>query len=342
MIIQSYCTVNEVLDGSDLRGSKREAEIFDKILSASRLLEMRVGQFLPVTETRKLQARAVSTAKLFLPFPLLALTSITNDGTALTSDDYAMRPNGAHWSNGPFSMIEIASEASNLSAWDTDTDGIVVVGNTGLYNASQSTGATLGAAISTTSATTLQVSDGSKASPGAVVLVDSEWMFVRETGVPVTSVTTLGANLDANAETCTFADGSLVNVGEVIRVGVEQMRVLDVNGNSGYLQRGWNKTTKVAHTSGDAVDVYRKFTVDRGVNGSTAATHESGAAVARQMVPSDVNELARKIAVRMLKDAQTGYAGRVGDETLGQATYTYILPHELDEVADRYRLVKVG
>lgn len=340
-IIQVFATVDEIHNGSELRGSEKEFRVFEKLRAASQLLAMRVGHFLPVLETRTLNAPKTST-KLFLPFSLLSLSTIVNDGTSLSGSDYLLKPDGGHWANGPYTYIEIDPDATNISAWDTDADGIVITGRLGLWNETLSLGATLGAALSDTTGTLLQVSNGAKVSPGALLLVDSEWLFVRETSTPVTAITTLGAALDANAETCTFADGSLLNVGETIRIGVEQCKVLDTNSNTGYLQRGWNKTSKTSHLSGANVDVYRKFTVDRGVNGSTAATHTQGTAISRQQVPADVNELTRKIAVRMLKDAATGYAGRTGDDATGTAMYTYILPHELDEVMDKYRIARAA
>lgn len=339
-IIQSFATVGELLSVNDLRGTKREDELLDKIRAASRLLEMRVGRFLPVQETRYLAAPK-SSKRLFLPFPLISITTLVNDGTTLTTDDYILSPSGAHWSNGPYSMLEVDPDASNLSAWDTDANGVVLTGKTGLYDETE-TVTTLGAEIASASAATMRVANGAKVSPGGIYLIDSEWVHVRETGTPVTSVTTLSANLGANDQTCTVADGSLLNVGEILRRGVEQMRILDINSNTLALQRGWNRTAQSAHTSGQAVDVYRNFGIERGVNGSTAATHSNGVAVKRQLAPADVNELTRKIAVRMLKDASSGYAGRVGDETLGQATYTYILPHELEEVMSRYEIPQVG
>lgn len=341
--IQVFCTVNEIHEGSELRGSEKENRIFEKMLAASQLLAMRVGHFLPVITTHTLGAGRHASNKLFLPFPLLSVTSITNDGTALTGSDYILNPNGAHWADGPYTSLDVDPDATNLSAWDSEPDGVVLVGKTGLYNATLALGTTLGAAFSSASDTTLQVANGSKVSPGAVLLVEDEWIFVRETSTPVAAVTTLGAALDANSETCTFADGSLVNIGEIIRFDLEQAKVIDKNGNQGALQRGWNKTTKTSHLNGANVDAYRKFTVDRGVNGSTAAAHSQGTAVSRQQVPADVNELTRKITMRMLKDAATGYAGRVGDEGMGgSAQYLYILPHELDAVMDQYRIVMAG
>lgn len=341
MIIQSFCTVDEIYEGSDSRGAWNEARVFEKVMAASQFLAMRAGRFLPVIETRTMGAPRLS-ARIFLSFPVTSITSIVNSGVSLSGSDYILMPDGKHWDNGPYSMIEAAPDASNISAWDVDADGISITGKFGKFDASELLSATLGAAISSTTASSMRVSDGAQVSPGMVVLLGTEWVFVRATAAPVSAVTTLGAALDAKDEIITVADGSLLHVGEIIRIGVEQARVLDINSNTVALQRGWNKTTKTTHTSGSAVDVYRNFTIERGVNGSTAATHLVNATIYRQVVPEDVNGLARKIATRMLKDASGGYQGRSGDDTTGQTIYTYILPHELDEILDAYRIVNVG
>ncbi len=340
-IIQAFCTVDEIYDDAESRGVLSEAKVFEKVMAASRFLAMRSDRFLPVIETRVFGASKTST-KLFLNFPVLSVTAILNDDETLTGSDYILQPAGRHWDNGPYSMIEVAPDASNISAWDIDADGISITGKIGKYDASNALSATLGAAIESTSATGMRVSDGAQVSPGMVLLLGDEWVFVRATAAPVAAVTTISAALDAKDEIITVADGSLLHVGEIIRIGVEQARVLDINGNTVALQRGWNKTTKTTHSISSNVDVYRNFTIERGVNGSTAATHLINATIQQQVVPEDVNGLARKIATRMLKDASSGYSGRVGDDATGQSIYTYIMPHELDEFLDAYRIANVG
>lgn len=340
-IIQAFCTVDEIYEDTDSRGAWNEARVFDKIMAASQFLAMRAGRFLPVTETRTLGAPRLS-ARIFLPFPITHVTSIVNSNVSLASGDYLLLPDGKHWDNGPYTMIEVDPDATNLSAWDMDPDGIVITGNVCKYEATRALSATLGAAIESTTATAMRVSDGAQVSPGMVLLLGTEWVFVRATAAPVAAVTTISAALDAKDEIITVADGSLLHVGEIIRIGVEQARVLDINGNTVALQRGWNKTTKTTHSISSNVDVYRNFTIERGVNGSTAATHLINAAIQQQVVPEDVNGLARKIATRMLKDASSGYSGRVGDDATGQSIYTYIMPHELDEFLDAYRIANVG
>ena len=164
-----------------------------------------------------------------------------------------------------------------------------------------------------------------------VVKIGSEWELVDSTNATPTNVTTLGAAItDANAQTVTFADGSLVNVGEILRSGLEQMKLRDVSGNTGLVIRGWNNTPKSTHSNGATVAAYRTFNVTRGVNGSTAAAHDAATAIYQQCAPDDSNALCRKIAGRMLKDAQGGFSGVVGDPNTGQAQYLYVMPHELN------------
>lgn len=331
---QLFCTLAELDEDLNFLGSEREARVLPKIKAASDYLQKRIGHFLPVT--RQLGFNGKDKTRIFLP-PFLSVSAISNDGTALVSGDYVKQPTMRHWANGPFSYLDIDADATNLSAWVKDEEGVVITANWGLFDLTRALSATVGAGGQTSNASTLLVSNGAAVSPGMVVKIGSEWELVDSTNANPTNVTTLGAAItDANAQTVTFADGSLVNVGEILRSGLEQMKLRDVSGNTGLVIRGWNNTPKSTHSNGATVAAYRTFNVTRGVNGSTAAAHDAATAIYQQCAPDDINALCRKIAGRMLKDAQGGFSGVVGDPNTGQAQYLYVMPHELDEILNNY------
>jgi hypothetical protein len=328
------CTVNDLLlDPQPPAGDV--AILFKEIQAASRTIQQEIGEFIPVSETRKFASERAS-LKLFIP-PLLGLTgSILNDGTTLAAADYILQPGERHWRNGPYTEIDVAADASNLSAWSDDLDAVEIPGRWGLYEESQATGAILGAAQSD-SDLSLQVSDGSKVSPGAVLLIGSEQELVNGYDSPVAAVTTLNGTIDATQETIILTNGALVNIGEIIRIGVEQMRILDIATHTCYVQRHWNKTLGAAHTTGANVDAYRKFTVLRGVNGTTAAAHLISVAVSRYLVPANVLFLCKEIATMMLNKAGTGYAGKSGNQELGTVYYNDAFPrYDLERIRDQY------
>jgi hypothetical protein len=158
--------------------------------------------------------------------------------------------------------------------------------------------------------------------------LDSEMLFVSGVGSATSAVTTLTAGLDASQEEISVADGTKIKVGEIIRIGFEKMKLLDISTNDAYVARGWDKTKKVAHDGASSVDVYRTFTVARGCNGSTAASHSDTLSIERYLLPEDLNYLARQIATLMMKKAQTGYAGRAGNSENGETFYTFEFPRD--------------
>jgi hypothetical protein len=329
---QLYCTIAEVDQDLNLLGSESAGNIMAKIRAASDFLAKEIGAFLPVAETRAITGDGGEI--LFIP-PLLRLDALTVDGVSLSAADYQLGPLSGHWPNGPHTWLEFMP-FRQLSQWSCYQGGNVLSGLWGLYNRSESLGATL-AANQGVSTATLQVSNGAQISPGMVALVESEQELVESTGAPTAAVTTLGVALDPVSEILTLANGSLLNVGEVFRIGLEQFKVLDINGNTTYATRGWNRTARVPHATGAAVDVYRTFNVTREVNGSTAAGHTGSLAISRQTVPQDINYLAREIAGKMLKFAQSGFMGRVGDDVTGQVSYNFAIPRiELEQIRRNY------
>ena len=339
---QIFCTLAELDADLDLHGSEREEKVYPKIEAASQFLLQEVGRFIPVTLARTMQGSGK--LEQYLPDGLLSITSFVNNGVALTTADYMTMPNQADWPNGPYTWLRVDPDATNLSVWNSDAEGLVITGKWGLYSLSKSTGSTV-ASNQSDSATSLVVSNGSKLSPGMILLIGSEQQLVSATGAASDSTANLGAAIsDAHETLITLTDVSQVNAGEIIRVGLEQMKVLDTLSatQQAYVIRGWNNTMKAAHSNSTDVYVYRTFTVERGVNGTTAAAHDSAVAISRYHVPADVNQLARKIAGRMLKDSQSGYSGIIGDEMTGQARYQYVLPFELEAIQKNYRIHQAG
>jgi len=332
---QTYCSLAEIDEDSELFGSEREAKIFEKIQAASNFLEKEIGWFLPVSMTRKFNGHGRST--LLIP-PLLSLTSLINNGATLSAASYSLQPDGRHYANGPFSEIHAAPGVAVAAfCWSSYENGVEVTGKWGLYDYLKSLGATLGADQSA-NAVTLQVDNGALASPGMVIVIGDESEFIESThSTPSAAVTTLNGALDAVSDQVTFTNGTLINIGETIRVDLEQMKVIDRNGNVGYVQRGWNKSRKASHTTGANVDVYRTFRVTRAVNGTSAAAHTTAAAISRQTVPGDVRQLTLKIASRMLKDSSSGYSGVIGDGMGGNTMYLYVLPKELEDIKRNYK-----
>lgn len=336
---QTFCTLSELDEDLNLLGSEREARVMPKIKTASDYIAKNIGWFLPVTMTRRLNGKGEK--RLYVP-PLLSITSIVNNDVTLAANDYIAKPEARYWPNGPYAWLDVDyADATSLSAWVCIDQGVEITGKWGLYDLTEATGATV-SVLQTDSDTDVHVSSGASVSPGMVIVIGSEQQYVKSTSAPVAAVTTITEAMDSEVSSITVANGALVNIGEVIRIGLEQIKIVDISGNECAVVRGWNKTQRVSHADNATVDVYRVFNVTRGVNGTIAAAHSLGAEISKQCVPADVNMLCRKMAGRMLKDAQGGFSGVIGDAAMGQSQYLYILPKELGDIRNSYRIIHTG
>lgn len=336
---QTFCTVADLVSDTKSPGVD-EARMYQAIREASDFLQKEIGFFIPVTLTYNFNGR--DKLDLFLHPPLLSVTSITNDGTALVSTDYILKPDNGHWPNGPYSKLTVDPDAANLSAWADEEDGVVIVGKWGLYQRSASASATVADTTSQSdSQTTLKASNGAKLSPGMVLLIGTEQELVTGWGDPTTSVTTVTEAVTNTTDQLTLANAALVNVGEIIRIDFEQMRIVDIRttGNLAAVIRGYNGTSRVAHADNTAVDVYRTVNVERGVNGTTAAAHLNGVAISRYFAPDDIQFLTKQIATLMVNKALSGYQGRTGNAELGVVFYNDAFPrYELEQIKAKYAL----
>lgn len=340
---QCFCTLEQITQDLENVAGLPGDVLGRFILPASAYLQREIGAFIPTLETLRFTGNPAATTKLKLP-PLLRVTgSIVNDEDTLVSADYVLRANenssAPAWPNGPYLRIDVDPDAENISTWCTELESISIPAAWGLYEATEATGTQLNGAQSSASVTSLTVDNGAKLSPGMVLKVEDELQFVSAYGAVTSAVTTLASGIDASQEEISLTDGTKVNIGEIIKVGFEKKKVLDISGNDVFVARGWDRTRKVTHDASANVDVYRTFTVARGCNGSTAAIHADDTLLYQYLVPEDVNYLARQIATLMMKKAQTGYAGRAGNSETGETFYTYEFPRDaIARVKANYRI----
>ena len=331
---QIYCTALDVIEDLGLRGFE-DGNLMDWIRGASQEIvnKYNFNNFIPVTETRYFGKPAERTGEPLDVSPLLAVTSITSDDVAVT--EYDLKPYNKMWPNGPY--IEIEQD----DAWGEEND-VVIVGKWGKYEETRSTGATI--SQTTTSETTLVVTDGSLICPGMVLLIESEQEYVSEglgsknspAGTAATSL--VNGAIDENDVSIVVDNGAEFHAGEVIQIGVEDMKILKINTHTLAVERGWNGTAPADHLNDAAINVYRTFTVERGVNGTTAATHSSKA-VSQYLVPDTVNYLCRQIAALMRMKAASGFTGITGSAEQGQGRYLSEFPQKtISEVLDPFRI----
>ena len=317
-----YCSVADVVGW----GVRDEDDLLAFIRSASDWITKNIGDFIPVTATKRYDG----TGDIDLTVaPLLAVTSIADDGDSLVSADYLLYPRNKWWENGPYHRIRIDPDATTLNVWSLEEDIVVITGRWGLYEESSLTGATVQNDPLAAGGTSLIVDNGSKIRPGLVLLVVSEQVFVEETGVTTDSTANTAEAVDNSEEAIDTSDGTKVAIGEIIKIDNEKMLVLDIQSNTIIVERGWGGTTRNTHTTATDIYAYRTFTVKRGVNGTTAAEHVQNVAISKYIPPWDVHYLCKQMASIMSKKAESSYAGKTGSVELGEVFYHAEFPKEV-------------
>lgn len=323
MRAQFFCSLQELVD--DIRLNGIEPGLFSYIQAASAYIARKLGDFIPVTETRTFGENDNSD---LLVDPLLAVTSITNE--AATISDYTLYPMNRHWPSGPYSRIH------QDGVWsDDDVD---IAGRWGMFEDTEALGVNITQA--TSSETTLVSTDGSKLSPGMVVIIESEQELVSGFGALTTATSQLNGATTASAADVTVDNGAEFFAGEIIRVGTEDMHIDVISGNVLTVKRGYNGTVPASHLTDTAIYVYRTFTVTRGVNGTTAAAH-SNKAVSRCSIPADVNWLCRQIAGLMRAKARSEFIGRTGNSMAGVTDWFNEFPDQVKEIKANYRILSI-
>lgn len=329
-LAQIYCTAREV--NTDLGLESDESRLYETILEASATIQARMGYFIPVTEIRFYTGDGRDE---LLIAPTISVSAVKDDGVALAlTTDYVLR-NLTHknplWANGPYTCLERINVG-----W---SDEVEVTGQCGKWNETQSLGETV--TQGTDSTPIIAVTDGSKLSPGMVLKIGDEQELV--TGIygsptELASLINMSGGMTESDDEMTIDNGVELKEGETIRIDLEKMLVLQIAGNVIAVKRGWANTKLATHADDSAIYVYRTYSVDRGVNGTTAAAHGAVAAY-RYMVPRDVRELCKQIAVLIKRKADAGYAGKVGGGPDGEIFYYNEFPRtQMAEVESHYKV----
>lgn len=331
-LAQIYCTARELnLDiGLDLN----ETRLLEHILEASATIERRMGYFIPVTKTLYFDGSSDDGIDLRVP-PLLAASAISDDDTSLTvTTDYILKNPGlqlnALWENGPYIRIEREN-----AGWSDDVE---VTGRWGKYEETASLGETVTQAAADTA--TITVANGANLSLGMVLKCEDEQELVTAFSTPTlaTSTVNMTAGVTTSDDEITVDNGAEFNEGEVIRIGTEKFLITLIAGHVMGVKRGWENTKRATHANDAAIYVYRTYSVERGVNGTTAAAHSSKA-LYRYVVPRDVRELCKQIAALIKRKADTGYAGKSGGGMDGEVYFYNEFPRtQMAEVESHYRV----
>lgn len=313
-----YTTREEVADAFDVReAAHRSAQIDSAIASASDDIDGWLN--------RHKHGLAPRIATLYFDWPgrnysqpwrlwldeneLISLDSLTAGGVAIASSDYFLEPVN---SGPPYTYIEIdLSSSGSFTNSGTAQRAIQGVGLWGIHDDQTPAGA-LAAAVVSTTATTVDVTDSNAVGVGHLLKVDSERMIVTNKA-PLATGQTLASGMDASKADVVVdvADGTQIKLGETILIDSERMKVVDITGNNVTVTRAYDGSVLAAHNLGATIYAPRRLTVERGARGSTVATHLIAAAVTVWDTPDLVRDLARAEAITRLEQEFSAYGARV-------------------------------
>ena len=243
---------------------------------------------------------------------LISATLVTSAGGTVTisPSDYILEP-----PNEP-PYTSIATDLSVSATFDsgaTYQNAIAITGLWGWDNVTRSVGSLSSTLAASTSATASLAWTTARFGVGTVLVIDSERMVITSRSF-VDSTQNLGADLaaDMTATAVSVSDGTGFAVEEIINVGTERMRVVDIIGNTLTVLRAWDGSQLAAHTTGADVYALTGVELERAVLGTTLAAHSSAAPVSAWRPHGLLAELNRAYAINTLLQGRAGYARVAG------------------------------
>ncbi len=316
-----YCSREAVKTAAKITDTDRHVQIDRLIEGESRRIERATRRiYIPKAQTRlyrwPLPGNEVSNV-LWLDFDLLSITTLQSKAqdstpTTIASSDYFLEPQAY---GPPYDRIEIdLSSSAAFEGGDTPQRSISVAGSWGYGNDTRSVGTIASGLDSSASATSMVCSNASLIDVGDTLLVESEQVFVSDRAFAALDSILIDGALTANkAEVTVTVDGSHgILAGEIIMVDSEQMFVVSVATNDLTVIRAYNDSTLAAHSNNAAVQINRTLTIERGANGTTAATHADATAISKYEPPFDINELCIASAVAAVHQDSAGWGREIG------------------------------
>jgi hypothetical protein len=339
-----YCTRNDVKAALDFHETARaNAQVDRAIQSAADLIEGELHRvFYPNDTTFKWDwpnyQYSAPWRLWFDQWDLIAATQVQSPvGTTIPIGNVIFYPPNRRpgW---PYTRLELdRSTVSAFGAGPTPQLSIAVTGTWGFTNATDPAGQ-LAAAITTTSAISITVSDASQLGVGDLVYADTERMLVTEQAAVSTGQTNVVGGTAASAADVAIdvTDGTQIHLGEVLLLDSERMLITDITGNVATVKRAWDGTVLTTHTAGSTLYAYRQLTVLRGQLGTTAATHLINAPLSRHRPPSLVRDLSLAEAANQVLQETSGYARIVGGADTAMPAPGQALADKWDECRTTY------
>jgi hypothetical protein len=311
-----YCTVEAVKTAVGLAGADLDALFASYIEAASEDIEAVLGRrFIPETAVKYFRWPPRVGGGYILQLDDLDLIAVTLlqaaalDAVPITiaDTDYFKEPVN---SGPPYTRIEIdQSSSAAFQSGDTAQRSIAVTGRWGYGEDTKAAGAL--AEADDGSETELDVTDSSLIGVGDTILIGTEAMFVSGKTLLDTTATTVALTANKAETTVGVNTGTLIKAGEVITVDSERMLVESISGNNLTVQRAYDGSILALHVVTSKVYAPRTLTVVRPINGTTAAAHDTAAAIKKYAPPADIMEYCRAHAIAHHQQGRSGWTGVV-------------------------------
>lgn len=244
---------------------------------------------------------------------MVSVTSVVSGGDTIDPSKYFLRRRDA-LDEPPYTHLELdLGTNAAFSIGSTHQKSLVV---TGLfcYKIDEEPTALLATSCnSTTTNLTVKPNSGLFGiGVGSLIRIGTERINVTHRSMTTTSQTLQSALTDSQSDTAvSVTDGTAYAVGEIILLDSERMRIEDIAGNTLIVERAADGSVLASHT-GSTIYARRLLTVERGVLGTTAASHDADDTIEVFRFPQLVTELAIAETVNMLENRLAGYARTVG------------------------------
>jgi hypothetical protein len=268
---------------------------------------------------------------------VLCLTDFSSGGVAIPLNTCFLRP--ANKRPGfPYTKIELDRSSGSTFGGQSATpqNAIMGVGTWG-FTADADPAGTLTASVNA-SATDILISDASQMGVGDLLILGygrgeapfpddtlghaglirpyvGERVLVSNRQAADTGLAQSGAGCStvstADAQLQWTGTGTAPAQGEVLLLDSEQMLVQFVVDGVATVERAWNGTVLQAHDDAE-IWAYRSLYVQRGFQGTAAASWPEGTAVYRHRVPQMIRDLAIGESVNRILQETSGYSRMVG------------------------------
>lgn len=309
-----YCSRDDVKRAIDYKETARNNEQIDRAIeSASRLIEGRLHRkFFPEVRTKFFDWPNFQYARpwrlWFDEDEVISITELRTAGLVIDPSDFFLEPANQ---GPPFNRVDLNIDGpANFGTADTFQRSVEIDGVFG-FDLNEEVRGELASDIDATT-TTVQVTDG-RISVGHLIRVDTERMNVVEKSATDSGQTLQTAVTAKLSEvTISVSDGTQFFPQEEILINGEKMLIVDIAGNNLIVKRNWDGLPLQDHSLGAQIFAFRTLTVERGVLGTTAASHLATDTVQRHIFPGGVRALCVAQAEDTVLQELGGYSRETG------------------------------